>query len=117
MQHMDLSHIAIVGFDIGASSAMMVAGEAVPNVSIAGLPIHVGGVIALSPYADFSGSALDVRYRNINMPVLSITSDADSDANGSFPPSLHQAPSRPRAVVHRFCAALDLSNDRPIGTR
>lgn len=92
LQHMDLSHIAIVGFDVGASSAMIIAGEYAPNVSIAGLPVRVDGAIALSPYADFSGSELDARYRNINMPVLSITSDADSDTNGTVPPSLHQAP-------------------------
>lgn len=92
LQRMDLSHIAIVGFDIGASSAMIVAGEDFPGVSNAELPVHVDGVIALSPYADFSGSALDVRYRNINMPTLSVTSDADGDTHGGVPPSLHQAP-------------------------
>jgi dienelactone hydrolase len=92
LQRMDFSHIAIVGFDIGASSAMIIAGEDFPGVSNAGLPAHVDAVIALSPYADFSGSALDVRYRNINLPVLSITSDADGDAHGGVPPSLHQAP-------------------------
>ncbi len=92
MQRMDLSHIAIVGFDVGASSAMVIAGEDYPNVSNADLPVHVDAVIALSPYADFSGSALDVRYRNINLPVLSITSDADGDIHGGVPPSLHQAP-------------------------
>jgi dienelactone hydrolase len=92
LQRMDLSHIAIVGFDIGASSAMIIAGEDFPSVSNTDLPIHVDGVIALSPYADFSGSALDVRYRDINVPVLSITGDADGDAHGGVPPSLHQAP-------------------------
>ncbi len=92
LQRMDMSHIAIAGFDIGASSAMIIAGEDYPGVSNAGLTVHVDGVIALSPYADFSGSALDVRYRNINLPVLSITSDADGDAHGGVSPSLHQAP-------------------------
>ena len=56
------------------------------------LPVHIKGVIALSPYADFSGSEPDVRYRNISMPVLSITSNTDSDAHGNVPPSLHQVP-------------------------
>ncbi len=91
-QHMDLSSIAIVGFDIGASSAMIIAGENVPNTSITRLPVHITGAIALSPYADFSGSEFDVRYRNINMPVLSITSETDSDAHENVPPSLHQVP-------------------------
>ena len=91
-QHIDLSSIEIVGFDIGASSAMIVAGENVPNASIARLPVHITGAITLSPYADFSGSEFDVRYRNINMPVLSVTSETDSDAHKNVPPSLHQVP-------------------------
>lgn len=92
LQRMDISHIAIVGFDVGSSSAMIVAGEDYPGVSNAGLSAQVDAVIALSPYADFSGSALDVRYRDVNLPVLSITSDADGDIHGGVPPSLHQAP-------------------------
>lgn len=92
LQRLDLTHIAIVGFDVGASSAMSIAGEESPNVSIVGLSVPVSAVIALSPYADFSGSSLDVRYRNINMPVLSITGDEDGDVHGGVPPSIHQAP-------------------------
>ena len=91
-EHIDLSSIAIVGFDIGARSAMIVAGENVPNASIARLPVHITGAIALSPYADFFGSEFDARYRNINMPVLSITSETDSDAHENVAPSLHQVP-------------------------
>jgi dienelactone hydrolase len=86
-QHIDLSSIAIVGSNIGASLAMIVAGENVPNASIARLPVRITGAIALSPYADFSGSEFDVRYRNIDMPVLSITSETDSDAHENVPPS------------------------------
>ncbi len=92
LQRMDMSHIAIVGFDVGSSSAMIIAGEDYPGVSNASLPVHVDAIIALSPYADFSGSSLDVRYRDVNLPVLSITSDADGDIHGGVPPSLHQAP-------------------------
>lgn len=92
LQRIDLSHIAIAGFDIGASSSMIIAGEDYPNVSNAGLSAQVDAVIALSPYADFSGSAPEVRYRNIDLPVLSITSDADADNLGSLPSSLHQVP-------------------------
>ncbi|MFZ1547184.1 MAG: hypothetical protein WAT12_08795 [Candidatus Nitrotoga sp.] len=91
-QHVDLSSIAVVGFDIGASSAMIIAGENVQNASIARLPVHITGVIALSPYADFSGPEPDVRYRNINLPVLSVTSNTDRDAHENVSPSLHQVP-------------------------
>lgn len=90
--NIDMSHVAIVGFDIGANLAMIVAGEDGQNISNASLPIKVAGIIALSPYADFSGLAFDSRYHNINLPVLSITSDADDDTHGSVPIALHQAP-------------------------
>ncbi len=88
----DMRHVAIVGFDIGANLAMIVAGEDGQNISNAGFPIAVAGIIALSPYADFSGLAFDSRYQNINLPVLSVTSDADDDTHGSVPIALHQAP-------------------------
>ena len=114
-QHIDLSRIAIVGFDIGASSAMIVAGENVQNASIARLPVHIKGVIALSPYADFSGSEPDVRYRNINMPVLSITSDKDSDAHENVPPSLHQVPFQYMPLGNKYLLLLAGASHSVIG--
>ena len=92
LDSIDLEHIAIVGFDIGANSAMIVAGEEVQNVSNSGFPLKVGAVIALSPYADFSGATFNSRYQNIILPVLSITGDADDDTHGVVPITLHQAP-------------------------
>ena len=115
LQHMDLSRIAIIGFDIGAKSAMIVAGEEVPNILVSGLPVPVGGVIALSPYADFSGSAFDVRYRNINMPVLSITSDTDTDTHVSVPPSLHQAPFQYMPPINKYLLLLTGATHSVIG--
>jgi len=115
LQHMDLSHIAVIGFDIGANSAMIVAGEEAPNIPVPGLPVSVGGVIALSPYADFSGSAFEVRYRNISMPVLSITSDADSDTHGSVPPSLHQAPFQYMPPINKYLLVLTGASHSVIG--
>lgn len=94
VRNMDLSRVAITGFDIGAYTAMIAAGEAPQNVAFAGLKLPVRAVIALSPYADFTGADFEIRYRNIHLPVLSVSSDADSDMHGSVPPSLHQAPFR-----------------------
>jgi dienelactone hydrolase len=90
--NIDLEHFAIVGFDIGANSAMIEAGEEVPSITNSGIPLKVAGVIALSPYTDFSGSAFNSRFQNINVPVLSVTSDADDDSHGVVPITLHQAP-------------------------
>lgn len=90
--HVDPSHIAIAGFDVGAYSAMILAGENAENVSPPALTLQPNAVIALSPHADFSVSDFDVRYQHIKMPVLSVTGDADSDTHGSDLASLHQAP-------------------------
>jgi dienelactone hydrolase len=115
LQHMDLSHIAIIGFDIGANSAMLVAGEEAPNIPVPGWAVSVSVVIALSPYADFSGSAFEVRYRNINSPVLSITSDADADVHGGVTPSLHQAPFQYMPPVNKYLLLLNGASHSVIG--
>jgi hypothetical protein len=39
-------------------------------------------VIALSPYADFSGMGVEGRFRSIRIPVLSVTSPEDLDPYG-----------------------------------
>lgn len=115
VQRMDLSRIAIAGFDIGAYTAMIAAGEAPQNVVHARLAVPVGAVIALSPYADFTGSDFEVRYRKIGMPVLSVTSDADSDMHGSVPPSLHQAPFQYMPPGNKYLLLLTGASHAAIG--
>lgn len=94
LRRLDLSHVAIAGFDIGAYAAMLAAGETPKgNAETPRLPISIAAIIALSPYADFSGSALSTRYQSIALPVLSISGDADSDAAGVVAsPSVRKAP-------------------------
>jgi hypothetical protein len=89
----DLSKVALAGFDLGAFTAMTVAGEGLRDVVVPQLPLSIRAVIALSPYASFSGPSFASRYRSIRLPVLSITSDADADALGVVTsPSLRKAP-------------------------
>jgi dienelactone hydrolase len=94
LRRLDLSRIALAGFDIGAYSAMLAAGEAPKDgAEPVRLPIPLAAVVALSPYADFSGSALSSRYRSIDLPVLSVSGDADTDAAGIVSsPSVRRAP-------------------------
>lgn len=83
LHRLDLSRIAIAGYDIGAYTAMRAAGE-LPNVNSeqVHLPMPIGAIIVLSPYADFSGESFSTRYQSIVAPVLSISGDADFDATG-----------------------------------
>jgi hypothetical protein len=78
----DVSRIAIAGYDLGAEAAMVVAGQTAPDAAIGPAPPAIKSVIALSPYADFAGMGVEARFREIHMPVLSVTSPNDTDAYG-----------------------------------
>ena len=76
----DLTRIAVAGFDLGAQTALMVAGMRVPGVEPLHLPDGVKGVMVLSPYAD--ASEVESKFQPIQLPVLSVTSRLDTDAYG-----------------------------------
>lgn len=113
--HVDLSRMAIAGFDVGAYSAMILAGEHAENVSPPGLALQPEAAIALSPHADFSGPDFDMRYQHIKMPVLSVTGDADSDTHGSDIASLHQAPFQYMPPGNKYLLLLARASHADIG--
>jgi dienelactone hydrolase len=78
----DMMRIAVAGYDLGAQTAMTVAGESIPGVEAMQVGEGVKCVIALSPYADFSGMGLESNFRSIRLPVLAVTSTQDTDAFG-----------------------------------
>jgi predicted dienelactone hydrolase len=78
----DLSRIAVTGYDLGAQTAMIVAGESVQGVEPLQLSHGVQCVVVLSPYADFSGMGMESNFISIRLPVLSVTSPVDTDAYG-----------------------------------
>jgi hypothetical protein len=89
-RRIDLTRIAIAGYDVGAMSAMAIAGQSIGEPSSAAAPASppksrhasIRSVIALSPYADFSGMGTEARFRDIRLPVMSVTSPEDTDAYG-----------------------------------
>jgi hypothetical protein len=78
----DMSRIAISGFDLGAQTAMVFAGASVRGVEPVQLSASIKCVVALSPYADFSGMGMESNFVTIRLPVLSVTSPVDTDAYG-----------------------------------
>ncbi|MGO9446665.1 MAG: alpha/beta hydrolase family protein [Thiobacillaceae bacterium] len=93
LDRVDLSHVAIAGYDLGAYTAMVIAGEKIQGPGAPVLPIPISAAIALSPYSDFSGMPFDERYRGIHLPVLSVTTDNDTDPLGLVTsPSVRKAP-------------------------
>ena len=85
-QHIDWTRVAVAGFDLGAYTAMVLAGEQLRGVEPGALrPATfpaIRAAVALSPYANVAEGGMDTRYRDIHAPVLSVTSDADGDPLG-----------------------------------
>jgi hypothetical protein len=82
LSRVDMSRIAVAGYDLGAQTALMLAGESVPGLESVPVPQSVKCVVTLSPYADFSGMGLQSNFTSIRLPVLSVTSGQDTDAYG-----------------------------------
>ncbi len=88
----DTSRVAVAGYEIGAYTATVIAGETIKGTQPAALPAKVAAAIAFSPYADFSGVGLQSRYRGIRIPVLWVTGEFDTDrAAGVTAVSLRKA--------------------------
>jgi len=93
LEKIDLSRVAVAGFDMGAYMAMAIAGESIRGVAGPILPFPVKAVIALSPYSDFAGAPFSERYAGMRGPILSVTSDNDTDVLGLVTsPSIRKAP-------------------------
>ena len=78
----DMSRIALAGFDLGAQTVMAAAGEMGYDIEPFALPDAVKCVIVLSPYADLTGAGFEKRYATIQGSILSVTSRDDSDPYG-----------------------------------
>jgi dienelactone hydrolase len=78
---LDLSRVAVAGFDLGAQTAMALAGEKHPNLARAPAVPGLRAVITLSPYVRISGGLFD-RFSDIRIPVLAVTGTEDHDPYG-----------------------------------
>jgi hypothetical protein len=93
VNRVDTTRVAVAGFDLGAYSAMILAGESLRDAQRPANAIPVAATIALSPYADFSGATFNERFRDISEPVLTVTTDNDADPVGVVTsPSVRKAP-------------------------
>lgn len=115
LKDVDLSQLAIIGFDVGASTSMIICGEEVPKVSRQGLAVQPKAVIALSPHAESGGADIDTRYQNIDIPVLSVTSNSDDETHGNDPVSLHQIPFQHMPPENKYLLLLTAASHALIG--
>jgi dienelactone hydrolase len=87
---LDSGRLAVAGYDLGAQTAAVLAGES----GKLKLPVAVAGLraaIVLSPAVDLAEGRLATRYKTISMPLLAITGDDDRDPYGISSPSLRSA--------------------------
>jgi len=78
----DLSRVAVAGFDVGAYAAMVIAGERLDGGERPALSVPVRAVIVLSPYAVGSVKLHGERYAGISGPLMHVTGPRDTDVLG-----------------------------------
>jgi len=78
-RHINMQQIVITGFDLGAQTAQVLAGESMGITVRPRLLESIRGFILLSPYVGFSGESATTRYRAMNLPVLAVSSPEDVD--------------------------------------
>ncbi len=77
----DWSRVAIAGYDLGAYTATIAAGEEVDGVADRP-PLEIRAAIALSPFVNPAKGSADRRYRDVRIPLLFVTSNVDDDPLG-----------------------------------
>ncbi len=81
-QRIDWDRVAIAGFDLGAYTAIALAGDREQDAEATPERIRFRAALALSPYASVSAPGRGARDRVGHIPVLAVTSDADGDPLG-----------------------------------
>jgi predicted dienelactone hydrolase len=81
-QGIDWDRRAVAGFDLGAYTAMALAGEQIEGSDSLSTLVPVRAAIAFSPYMNLANGRLDTRYGAVFGPVLSVTGEADGDPLG-----------------------------------
>lgn len=105
--------VAVAGYDLGAYTALVAVGEHIRSGKqpAAKKQSLFRAAIALSPYADFNGPAFEQRYGDIQIPVLSVTGDGDTDAYDlGISSHLRRAPFQYMPPRDKFLLMLESAN-------
>ncbi|HIV69987.1 MAG TPA: hypothetical protein H9903_03550 [Candidatus Aquabacterium excrementipullorum] len=121
LQRVNLKLAALAGYDLGAYTAQWAAGEHVNHMREASASTLAGAFKAfiwLSPYASFSQGGFDTRYADLNAPILTITSDRDTDPFGLVSASyLRTAPFGGMPAGQKFMLMLGGASHDDLGGR
>ncbi len=112
----DLTRAVFAGYDLGAYTAMVAAGEAVSGAVPPPSPIPIAAVVALSPFAASPGRPADGRYAEMRLPVLSVTGDEDEDPlNLVSSPAWRKAPFQHMPAGGKYLATLSRISHETLG--
>ncbi len=88
----DSTCVAVCGFDLGAQTALALAGEQHPALDALPPANALRAVVALSPHVNIAQGAFAKRFGGITLPALTITGTEDRDPYGLVDsPSTRQA--------------------------
>ena len=114
----DTGRIAVAGFDLGAQTALALAGEKVPGLTVPAAMPPLRAVIALSPHASLAAGGFAARFGGIELPVLAVTGTEDSDPYGLVDsPHTRQAPYRYMPAGGKYQLVLEDAGHDTIGGR
>jgi dienelactone hydrolase len=85
LSRIDFGRMAVAGYDLGAQSAMALAGEHAPGAAVHPLAAQFRAAIVLSP-AIARGQDSPARFDRVTGPWLAITSPSDVDPTGWIEP-------------------------------
>jgi hypothetical protein len=91
MRKLDLEHLGLAGYDLGAQTAATLAGEQDRKGPHSEAALTPASVILLSPHVDLAAGNINSRFAHITLPVLSVTGQRDDDPWGMTSPSLRTA--------------------------
>jgi hypothetical protein len=78
----DWDRVVIAGFDLGAYSAIAMAGSMERDAAAPSGRVRLRAVLALSPYASVPSTRADASPHVSDLPLLALTGDADGDPLG-----------------------------------
>ncbi|MFZ4653604.1 MAG: alpha/beta hydrolase family protein [Methylococcaceae bacterium] len=103
----DDQQLIVAGYDLGAQTAALLAGEQHPGAKD---PAPIAPVIAgilLSPHVDLAAGGLESRYDRIDTPLLIVTGTEDHDPYGISSPSLRTAIFKQSPPGQKYLLMLD----------
>jgi len=112
---LDLTKVAVAGFDLGAQATAALAGEVALARPSDWNGIRLRSAIVLSPLVDLALGKLNSRFKSIRLPLLAVTGEEDRDPWGISSPSLRPAIWQQGPPGDQYLLLLPAASHRDLG--